>query len=178
MRERGLRSKHNETFFKEAVYMKRNILTLLAVVSVVFMMSCAKEGHDHGNVQRSEVGNTKIVTTGGIQAAFDLMDRAHHEGMMKKMNTPVEAEAEFSDYLLLTLMKKPENTLIKDAVVSFSMKGPDKSIVTKKGHMMTGMGMHHYAAGFNMKTKGSYTVTAEINMGSRVVTVDTVFEKK
>lgn len=158
--------------------MKRNVITMLAVVSVLCMMSCAKEGHDHGDVQRSEVGNTKIVTTGGIQAAFDLMDRAHHEGMMKKMNTQVEAEAEFSDYLLLTLMKKPENTLIRDAEVSFSMKGPDNSVVTKKGHIMTGMGMHHYAAGFNMKAKGNYTVTAEINLTGRVVTVDTVFEKK
>ncbi|HPJ38997.1 MAG TPA: hypothetical protein PLT75_11170 [Spirochaetota bacterium] len=158
--------------------MKRNIIMLSAVVSVIFMITCAKEGHDHGDVQRSEVGNTKIVTTGGIQAAFDLMDRAHHEGMMKKMNTPVETEAEFSDYLLLTLMKKPENTLIKDAVVSFSIKGPGNSVVTKKGHIMTGMGMHHYAAGFNMKAKGSYTVTAEINLSGKVVTVDTVFEKK
>lgn len=165
--------------------MKIYFMTMTALLSAALAVSyCAKADehqghHEHGDhaEHKMDSDTTKTVMIGDVQAVFDLMDRAHHEGMMKQMGGKRGGE-KLSHFVLLTMMKKGERKLIMDAVVSFSLTGPDGKSIEKKAHVMTGMGMHHYAAGFDMGVKGDYRVSAAISQAGKDLKAETVFTVK
>ncbi len=155
--------------------MKIHTMTLTAILAAAVMVSACKRGDDHHTGHMMDTDTTRTVMLGDVQAVFDLMDRAHHEGMMTKMGKASGVEGKFSHYVLLTMMKKAERKLIMDAEVSFSMTGPDGKTVDKNGHVMTGGGMHHYAAGFDMEAKGEYKLKALIRRGGSDQSAETMF---
>ncbi|MCP4138458.1 MAG: hypothetical protein GY754_46300 [bacterium] len=131
-------------------------------------------GHDHSKHAKQMV-KTKVVIVDGVQAAFDLMTKVEHADMMKKMGV-AEKKADASDhFILITLMEKPENVLIKDASVEISVTGPDNKAIKTSTHVMSGDGMHHFAAGVSMKAKGEYKVEAAVSVKKKKVAVKTSF---
>jgi hypothetical protein len=158
--------------------MKIQLIAVTTVLAAALSVSYCKKADDPHAGHMMDTDTTKSVMLGDVQAVFDLMDRAHHEGMMTQMGGKHGGAEKFSHYVLLTMMKKAERKLIMDAEVTFSLTGPDGKGVEKKAHVMTGMGMHHYAAGFDMGAKGDYKVSAAIRQGGKETNAGTVFTVK
>lgn len=157
--------------------MKIRMIAVTTVLAAALSVSyCKKDDEHRGHMMDTDT--TKSVMIGDVQAVFDLMDRAHHDGMMKQMGGGHGGEGTFSHYILLTMMKKAERKLIMDAEVTLSLTGPDGKSVEKKAHVMSGMGMHHYAAGFDMASKGDYKVKAAIRQGGGDMSAETAFTVK
>lgn len=158
--------------------MKIHLIAVTTVLAAAISVSYCKKADDPHAGHMMDTDTTKSVMLGDVQAVFDLMDRAHHEGMMAKMGGKHGGGEKFSHYVLLTMMKKAERKLIMDADVTFSLTGPDGKSVEKKAHVMTGMGMHHYAAGFDMGAKGDYKIKAAIKQGGKDTNAEAVFTVK
>ncbi|MBP7586199.1 MAG: hypothetical protein KBA61_19305 [Spirochaetes bacterium] len=157
--------------------MKMRMIAVTAVVAAAISISYCKKADEHQG-HMMDTDTTKSVMIGNVQAVFDLMDREHHDGMMKQMGGGHGGEGTFSHYILLTMMKKAERKLIMDAEVTLALTGPDGKTVEKKAHVMSGMGMHHYAAGFDMGAKGDYKVKAAIKQAGGDMSAEARFTVK
>jgi len=157
--------------------MKMRMIAVTAVLAAALSVSYCKKADEHRG-HMMDTDTTKSVMIGDVQAVFDLMDRAHHEGMMEKMGGKHGGGDKFSHYILLTMMKKAERKLIMDADVTLTLTGPDGKSVEKKAHVMSGMGMHHYAAGFDMAAKGDYRVKAAIKQAGGEKNAEATFTVK
>lgn len=157
--------------------MKTRQIAVTAVLVIALSISYCKKADEHRG-HMMDTDTTKTVMIGDIQAVFDLMDRTHHDEMMKNMGAKHEGDGNFSHYILLTIMKKSDRKLIMDAEVTFSLVAPDGKSVEKKAHMMSGMGMHHYAAGFDMTAKGDYRVKAVIKQSGGDMSAEASFTVK
>ncbi len=158
--------------------MKIYLTVAIAVLAAALSVSYCKKADDPHVGHMMDTDTTKSVMLDDVQVVFDLMDSAHHEGMMAHMGGKHGGAEKYSHYVLLTMMKKTERKLIMDAEVTFTLTGPDGKSVEKKSHVMTGMGMHHYAVGFDMKEKGDYMISAAIKQGGRELRAITVFTLK
>ncbi len=156
------------------IYLTVAITVLVSTLSV----SYCKKADDHQAGHMMDTDTTKSLMLGDIQAVFDLIDRVHHEGMIAHMGAKHGTAEKFSHYVLLTMMKKAERKLIMDAEVMFTLTGPNGKSVVKKSHVMSGMGMHHYAVGFDMKAKGDYKISAAIKLGGRELSANAIFTMK
>ena len=175
--------------------MKKLLLLVSLMTAVALIMACGKTkedphaghnhaGHDHGSHSHAmDMGNTKVVMAESYQLAFDLMDRKAHHHMAEMMKLdPAKMEKKFAKesnrVIALTVMKKPENKLIKDAKVSLTVTDPAGKTTPLTTHVMEGAGMFHYGADFAMKAKGDYKVDAAITTGEKQVKATTSFTLK
>ncbi len=143
------------------------VTLILSAVSV----SCSGEDskHDHGSmVGTHNTAKTKVVMLDDtLQAAFDVTTMKDHMDMMKKMGVSMDHSSSADHILTVTLMKKPENKVVKDADVKLTVTGPDGNSLTNNTEIMEGGGMFHYAAEFNASDKGDYKVKASVSNGGK-----------
>lgn len=158
-------------------------ITVMALAGLIFAaIGCSRE-KGHSGHEGMSMGNIKIVKLANSQVSFELMDKAAHDKMavMMKMDhkkMEMHSHKDSDHFISISLLKAADKSPIKDAEITAKVTGPDGKTVTRKGHIMEGGGMFHYAIDLKMAAQGTYKVSAEIKRGEKTETAETVFEKK
>ncbi len=155
--------------------MKHKISYLAPALFLIMFSSCSKGDHQshggsHGTMGTTQPANIKIVLVDNIQAAFELYDKAKHDAMEKDMKVKSTADSTSDHFIVISLMNKTTNSVIKNGSIDVEVMSPDKSMAKKKAHVMEGQGMFHYAAGFQMKAPGKYLINAVITLDGKKFT--------
>ena len=160
----------------------KKLTALLLFVSLAAFISCSK-GDSGGHHGMMKMDNIKIVKLADRQVTFELMDKAAHDKMAKMMKMDHEKMAMHGDkdsdhFISISVLKGADKSPVKDAEITASVTGPDGKTVTRKGHIMEGGGMFHYAIDLKMKDKGDYKVSADIKTGDKSETAEATFTIK
>lgn len=158
--------------------MKR-LLTFMLAALIVTAVSCSK-GDSSGHHGMMQMENIKIVKLADQQVSFELMDKKAHDKMAKMMKMDHEKMAMHGDkdsdhFIAISVLKGTDKSPVKDAEITAKVTGPDGKSVTKKGHIMEGGGMFHYAIDLKMKEKGTYEISADIKTGEKTETAKASF---
>ena len=109
---------------------------------------------------------TKIVNEDGLQFVFDLVTPAAHQEMMEAMDLAHEEDHSMHaehKYVMLTVIDiESGGSTLTQGDVSFAITGPDGNPLETSSHVMSGMGMHHFAAHFEPSAAGNYSVRATL----------------
>lgn len=141
--------------------MKKQILPALAIAVLTLPLAAvtpeqaqAHQGH------KSHQMNSQVKVIEDVQIAVDFQTMAQHHKMMKMMKMKMKHTKGATHHFSVTLMHKKAKHVIKDAIVKIKLVGPDKKTLgSEKGtkmESMSGNGMHHFGADYNLTKKGKY----------------------
>ena len=134
---------------------------------------------------------TRIVQSGPYELALELMTMDRHEQMMRRMNLTMRHAEKAPYVLMLTIIDKKKDRLVRDATVKFELMPaptaahgaevpPNKSTAPPRivvGMIMADEKMFHYAADFPYAASGIYKVRATIRRaGAPTVRQEVEFE--
>ena len=163
---------------------KTKLGILILMVSFIAMSCKEKNGHhDSGKHEHMMKGGhhemhnkTKLVVIDHMQFAFDLMPIEGHMKMMDKMHMKMKHHEGATHGLMITLMNKKTNNLVKDARVRVDIQGQTGESFSEHCEEMTGAGMHHYGVHLKLSDKNTYKVKATAKVNDKTFTAETEFK--
>ncbi len=134
---------------------------------------------DQKNKDDVDSGDVKMVVVDNIQAAFEIYSKAKYNEMADSMKVrKVHADNNSSHFIIISLMNRPDMKQIKNASIEVELMSPYTGSAKKKAYAMEGGGMFHYAVDFTMNTRGTYKVSAVINIDGKDLKAETDFTIK
>ncbi len=176
----------------------RSMVSGFLVVGLLWgaLPSCRKGENAEERGYSALNARTRIVRSGPYELAFELMDMPTHEGMMRRMNLAMHHDAKAHYVIMLTIIDRKHDRLVRNAAVEFAFaRGDSRSVgkrkstapanaaparpaaQTARGMIMPGQKMFHYAADFPWSETGVYSVQATVRRpGAQTVRQEVEFE--
>ena len=155
--------------------MNRTKFAVAIFLAALVAISCKEASHhnqdEHNHMMDSSLSHmksqTKVVVVDGIQFAFDMMPIEGHMKMMEEMHMKMKHHEGATHGLMITVMNKKTNNLIKNASVDVTVSGQTGESFSKHCEEMTGSGMHHYGTHLKLKPNETYKVKATAKISSK-----------
>ena len=146
-------------------------LAVLLITLISLNVKACKEKQD-----QNAKAKTKIVALDDLQLAFDLTSLEEHLQMMEKMKVSTKDVPETTNVLLITIIDKETNELLRNAVVALKIEGDNGENFFIECETIEGGSMYHYGAYLKLAKSATYKIGATVKTNGKIYTAQTKFK--
>ncbi|MDH4261835.1 MAG: hypothetical protein OEV78_02185 [Spirochaetia bacterium] len=159
---------------------------LISTILVFSAINCKEKSADSNSYmgqmandpKLSENNITKLVRVDDLHVAFDFMSMPYHMQMMKLMHADMKHVEGATHGLMITVMDYHTKKIIKEAQVLLSITDPTGKVSQYESEIISGAGMHHYAAHLTASQQGKYLIIANIKYRGKTYIAKTEFSNQ
>lgn len=159
----------------------------LLIGAAIWISTCGNGSQDHSMHQKEmdssmhhETMNreTRILELAGAKVTVDWMSMGQHHKMMDmmKMKGHDEHMKDSDRHLMLTVLDKESNELLREAEVTIKVFGPEGQELQVSHAQMSNEKMHHDGFSFATSGKGQYRAEITVKNGDRKGSEEVSFE--
>lgn len=155
--------------------MKIKIILLLFVIGFSFLSCTKKEAATKTQTKATVevVGNSRLVKSGDLQIAFDLLDSKAYMNMMQDMKHSMGMDMGLvKNYLSITVIDTKKGKIIEASKIELSIKDPTGESIIIIPSSMGGSGMLHYGSPVDFAALGPYLISAKVEAMDKQVEAD------
>lgn len=153
--------------------MKMKVFTLLFVVLFSFLSCEKKEAVSKIETSVESVGNSRIIKSGDLQVAVDLLGPKEYMNMMSDMNDSMGMGMDsVKNYLSITVIDVKNGKIIEASNLELDVKKPSGESINIVPDSMGGAGMLHYGSPVDFSASGKYLVDLKLEALGKAIESD------